>query len=76
MSSDIPPDDIFLYPNCTAGAWFLHSPSVALTPSGLPRVGYQARDVSGGWTTTDPTKPPCTAGTDMTLSRLAVMEGL
>jgi len=74
--SDMPADDIFLYPNCTVGAWFLHSPSIALTPSGRPRVGYQARDISGGWTTTDPTKPPCTAGTDMTLSRLAILDAL
>lgn len=74
LSTDLPKDDIFLYPNCTVGAWFLHSPSIALTPSGLPRVGYQARDISGGWTTTDPTKPACTAGTDMTLSRLAILD--
>lgn len=74
--SDMPSDDIFLYPNCTVGAWLLHSPSIALTPSGRPRVGYQARDISGGWTTTDPSKPPCTAGTDMSLSRLAIMERL
>lgn len=76
LGSDMPADDIFLYPNCTVGAWLLHTPSIALTPSGLPRVGYQARDISGGWTTTDPTKPACTAGTDMTLSRLAIMPKL
>lgn len=75
-AEDMPADDIFLYPNCTVGAWLLHTPSIALTPSGLPRVGYQARDISGGWTTTDPTKPACTAGTDMTLSRLAIMPKL
>lgn len=70
LGGDIPADEIFLSPNCNVGAWFLHSPSIALTPDGLPRVGYQARDISGG------THPKCEAGTDMTWSRLAVMSGL
>ena len=74
--SDMPPDTIFLEPNCTVGAWFLHDPSIALTPAGQPRVGYQARDISGGWTNPDPTLPDCTAGTDMTWARLAVMPSL
>lgn len=69
--SQMPPDEIFLYPNCTVGAWFLHSPSIALTASGEPRVGYQARDISGGWSNPDPTRPDCVAGTDMTWSRIA-----
>ena len=72
--ADIPSDTIFLEWNCTVGAWFLHSPSIALTPDGKPRVGYQIRDVSGGGAViTDPSKPRCTAGTDMTLSRLAAL---
>jgi hypothetical protein len=71
--SEMPPDQIFLYPNCTVGAWFLHSPSIALTASGEARVGYQARDISGGWSNPDPTKPDCTAGTDMTWSRVAFL---
>lgn len=73
LSGEIPPDEIFLWENCTVGAWFLHSPSIALTSDGKPRVGYQARDISGGFSQPDPTKPACTAGTDMTWSRLAVM---
>lgn len=74
--SDMPPDTIFLEPNCTVGAWFLHDPSIALTPAGQPRVGYQARDISGGWKNPDPTKPGCTAGTDMTWSRMAILPSL
>ncbi|MBX3215021.1 MAG: hypothetical protein KF850_23505 [Labilithrix sp.] len=70
--SDMPPDTLFLEPNCTVGAWFLHDPSIALTATGQPRVGYQARDISGGWKNPDPTKPGCTAGTDMTWARLAI----
>lgn len=71
--SDIPPDNIFLEWNCSIGAWFLHSPSIAISAEGRPRVGYQARDVSGGFSQPDPTKPRCVAGTDMTWSRLALM---
>ena len=71
---EMKPDEIFLWENCTVGAWFLHSPSLALTKEGRPRVGYQARDISGGFGNPDPhTKPDCVAGTDMTWSRLAVM---
>ena len=73
-SGEMKPDEIFLYENCTVSAWFLHSPSLALTKEGRPRVGYQARDISGGFHNPDPaTKPDCVAGTDMTWSRLAVM---
>lgn len=74
--SDMPPDTIFLEPNCTVGAWFLHDPSIALTPSGQPRIGYQARDISGGWSNPDPTKPACQAGTDMTWARMAILPSL
>lgn len=37
---DMPTDRIFLWDNCTVGAWFLHSPSIAITPDGQARVGY------------------------------------
>lgn len=74
LGSEMKPDEIFLYENCTVGAWFLHSPSIALDPAGHPRVGYQARDISGGFKNPSPaTKPDCVAGTDMTWSRLALM---
>ena len=72
-SSELKADEIFLETNCTIGAWFFHNPSIALTPSGQPRVGYQARDISGGVSKPEPNKPGCTAGTDMTWSRLALM---
>lgn len=71
--ADMSPDEIFLWPNCYVGAWFLHSPSIALTPDGAPRVGYQARDISGGWSNPDPDEPDCVAGTDMTWSRIALL---
>jgi hypothetical protein len=73
MASSLVPDKIFLEWNCTISAWFLHGPSLALTPDGLPRVGYQARDISGGFSQPDKLKPRCRAGTDMTWSRLALM---
>jgi hypothetical protein len=73
LSRDIPPDAIFLWENCTVGAWFLHSPSIALTSDGKPRVGYQAADISGGWSQPDPNKPACVAGPDMTWSRVALL---
>jgi len=69
---DIPTDEIFLYPNCSVGAWLLHSPSLALLPDGHARLTYNARDVSGaGVYATDPSGPACTAGTDMVLARTA-----
>ncbi|NUP05438.1 MAG: hypothetical protein HOW73_05185 [Polyangiaceae bacterium] len=76
ISSDMDPDEIFLWDNCNVAAWFLHTPSIALDAGGNPRVGYQARDISGGWSNPDPNKPDCVAGTDMTWSRLAVMQNL
>lgn len=76
ISSEMDPDEIFLEENCNVGAWFLHSPSLALDAEGNPLVGYQARDISGGWSNPDPTKPDCVAGTDMTWSRLAILGGL
>lgn len=71
--SDMPPDDIILYPNCSVAAWFLHSPVMELDAEGNPFVGYQARDISGGVHNADPTKPDCVAGTDMTLTRMTRM---
>lgn len=73
-SGNIPKDNIFPYPNCYVAAWFLHGASLALTADGQPRVGYQARDISGGLGQPDgPNTPECVAGTDMTWSRLALM---
>lgn len=75
--ADMKPDEIFLYTNCTVGAWFLHSPSLVLTQDGRPRVGYQARDMSGGFSNPTPaTTPDCKAGTDMTWSRVAIMSAV
>jgi hypothetical protein len=71
--ASIPTDQIFLWENCHVATWTLHSPSIALDSHGEPRVGYQARDISGGLDNPDPTKPDCEAGTDMTWSRLALM---
>jgi hypothetical protein len=76
LGSEIPKDDIFLWPNCNVAAWFLHSPAIALAPDGGARIGYQARDISGGWTNPDPNEPDCVAGTDMTWSRLALVSAI
>ena len=73
LGGEMSPDTIFLWPNCNVGAWFLHSPSLAIGADGHARVGYQARDISGGWSNPDPDMPDCEAGTDMTWSRLAVL---
>jgi hypothetical protein len=71
-ATDIPTDNIFLYPNCTVGGWLLHDPSLALHADGSPVIAYSARDISaGGVTTTDPNEPACVAGTDMILGRIA-----
>ena len=71
-ATDIPTDNIFLFPNCTVGGWLLHDPSLALRPDGSPVIAYSARDISaGGVTTTDPNEPACVAGTDMILGRIA-----
>jgi hypothetical protein len=71
--SDLPKDDIILWPNCTVDAWILHDPSLAIAPDGSARVGYQATDLSGGTTVTDPSAPRCVAGKDMTLTRMSLM---
>jgi hypothetical protein len=73
FASDLEPDATILWPNCSYGTWQLHDPTIVLTPSGSARVGYEASDVSGGWTTLDVTKQPCLAGKDMTLARMALM---
>jgi hypothetical protein len=73
LGEDLDPDEIFLWPNCNVGAWFFHTPSLALDADGDARVGYQARDISGGWSNPDPTMPDCEAGTDMTWSRIALL---
>lgn len=71
FGSDMPPDQVIPYPNCTVSAWFLRDPSVAIGLDGLPRVAYRAEDISGGFDNPDPTVPDCVAGTDMTFSRFA-----
>jgi hypothetical protein len=72
-AGEVPKDNIILWPNCSVDAWLLHDPSLTLLPDGSARVGYQATDISGGFTTSDPTQPACVAGKDMTLSRLSVL---
>jgi hypothetical protein len=66
-SATIPPDQI-PYPYCSYGMWFLRQPSLSIAPDGLPRIGYQARDISGGY------DPRCPAGVDMTLSRFSQLD--
>lgn len=74
--SDMPPDQIFLYSNCNVSAWFLMSPSLALTPSDELRVGYQARDASGGFGHPDSKNTDCVAGTDMAWDRIAYLPAI
>lgn len=76
LTKDMPADEIFLYPNCNVSSWFLMSPSIALTPSGELRVGYQARDVSGGFGHPDSKNTDCVAGTDMAWDRLAYLPAI
>lgn len=76
LSSDMEPDEVIPYPNCTVSAWFLRHPSIALGADGLPRVAYRAEDISGGWQNPDPTDPECTAGADMTFARFARVSSL
>jgi hypothetical protein len=74
---EMAPDEIFLWDNCDVAAWFLHGPSLALGPDGTAHVGYQARDISGGWDNPDPDHTAdCVAGTDMTWSRVARLPAL
>lgn len=76
LSGEMDPDTIFLEENCHVAAWFLHTPSIALSEGGAPRVGYQARDISGGWDNPDHDEPDCVAGTDMTWSRFAQLSAM
>lgn len=76
LGSDMKADDIFLYPNCNVGAWFLRHPSLAIGKDGMPRVAYRAEDISGGWSNPEPTKPGCAAGADMTLARFTQLSEL
>jgi hypothetical protein len=69
-SGDMEADKVIPYPNCTISAWFLQQPSLALGPDGQAHVAYQALDYSGGTSNPDPNAPPCTAGMDMTFSRI------
>ena len=56
FSSDLPKDDIILYPNCTVSAWFLHDP-LWRSPRRAPPRRLPARDVMGGVSRPDPTRP-------------------
>lgn len=76
LGSDMVADQVIPYPNCTAAAWFLRHPSVAIGAEGLPRIVYRAEDVSGGSSNPDPTKPQCVAGPDMTFARYAQVTAL
>lgn len=70
-ATDIPTDNIFLFPNCTVGGWLLHDPSLARHADGSPVIAHSARDISAGVMTSDPGEPACVAGTDMLLGRIA-----
>lgn len=70
FGSEMKPDQVIPYPNCTVAAWFLRHPSLTIAPDGSPKAAYQALDISGGGNP-DPNKPPCEAGADMTFSRFA-----
>ena len=76
FANNLPADDIFLFPSCSAGAWFLDSPTLAIGAAGERRIGYRAYDVSGSTTPPlDPTKPRCTTGVDFTWSRITLLPG-
>ena len=72
-ASEVPPDSIILWWNCTIDVWVLHSPSLALSPNGRAQVAYVATDLSGGVTVVDPMKARCDPGKDMTLTRMAAI---
>jgi hypothetical protein len=71
LATDMEPDEVIPYPNCTAAAWLLERPTVAVGGDGKPRVAYVSLDVSGGTQNPDPTRPPCQAGPDMVFARFA-----
>lgn len=71
-SDDIEPDDIFLYTNCVIGAWFLREPQLGLLPDGRIATVYTARDYSFGGASSDPNRPACPVGLDMSLGRLSI----
>jgi hypothetical protein len=73
LTTSLPVDDIIFWPNCTIAGWAFQDPSLVLDDGGAMYVGYQAEDLSGGASTTDPTKPACLAGADMVLTCLALM---
>lgn len=76
FAKDLPPDDIFLFPSCSVGAWFLDSPTLAMGAGGERRLGYRAYDVSGATQPPlDPDKPRCTTGADFTWSRITLLPG-
>lgn len=71
LASQIPPDQVIPYHNCTVASWLLREPSLAIGADGLPLVAYRAEDISAPGGPQDPLHPPCAAGADMTLTRFA-----
>ncbi len=71
--SEIEEDDIFLYTNCVIGAWFLKDPQIGLLPDGRMAALYTAEDYSFGGVSSDPLKPACPVGVDMSLGRLSLL---
>ncbi|MCA9837509.1 MAG: hypothetical protein KC422_11350 [Trueperaceae bacterium] len=78
LGSDMPPDMIIPYADCTVAAWFLRQPSLAIGTDGLPKLAWRAEDISGGgepdyqkqaW------EADCRAGADMTLNRFVALSG-
>lgn len=74
--SEIPADDIFLYTNCVVGMWFLKDPQIGFLPDGRVAALYTAEDISfgGAPAVTDPTRPACPIGVDMSLGRLSLLQ--
>lgn len=71
-SDDIEADDIFLYTNCVIGAWFLRDPQLAPLADGRLATVYTAQDYSFGGVVSEPGKPACPVGLDMSLGRLTI----
>jgi len=76
FSGDMQADKVIPYSNCTMASWFLFHPSLAIGRDGLPRVAYQAADISGGGSHPEPGTTPCSAGADMTFARFSQLDSL
>jgi len=71
-AEDLDADAIFLYTNCVIGAWFLKDPQSAQLPDGRIVSAYTAEDYSFGGAASDPNRPSCPIGMDMSLGRLVL----